>query len=521
MNISACSRYQKRALLWQRLSIPSAILFGMLLMVAGDGPWLFIGIIGFVFSLVALLTSWLFKKYYRALSLALIEYEKQPSLAKWTIAAERWADYQHIEQEHRKRGYIKYLIWSPALIVFLAIMIWTEIDELPFDINLLWWGIPIYVVMMILLYVQMRVALNKTKVVGDHHIELKRVGASIDGNITLWGKITADTHQTLGKSIEALLFAKSDAERKVNNTYVHEEGGLLYVVINYNADENNQLDLFLPLPNEMRDIVSGQLSSVQADSVFVQPQVIASGDGYQTKKYLTWMIGAISVISALYWVFDQGLPLYHQWRAEQIFDEALALEGKGARAEALQKYKESVQEYDQLPGAYVNIGTLFMNDGLFDSALYYYDLALIVDPDYSLAHFNKGVVYYTQQDYRPMVDEFYLYEKLAPDSHDQDLMMGDAFYSLQLIDSSYMYYQRAVEHGKKSAALSYMIARIKADQQQWSDAQIYLEESLQQDSVSADSYLLLSEVQRQLGNIQQADENYSKGLELQRVAANN
>lgn len=522
MNIADSSRYQKRAVLWQKLSIPASILFGVLLFFAGEGPLLFIAIMGFVFSLMALFTSWLFKKYYHAYALAIMEYEKLPSLAQWVIPAERWGDYQHIEQEHRKRGYIKYIIWSPLIIAFLAIMIWAEIDELPFDINLLWWGIPMYGLVMALLYFQMRRALNKTNVVGDHHIELKHVGATIDGNITLWGKLTADTHQTLGKSIEALLFAKSDEERKVNSAYMHEEGGLLYVVINYNMDENNQqMELFLPLPSDMKDVVSEQLPHIQADSVFVPQHTTAKGDGFHTKKYLTWIVGSVSVISAVFWVFDQGLPLYHQWRAEQIFDEALALESQGAHGEALKKYKESVQEYDLLPGSYLNMGIIYLNDGLLDSALYYFNLALIVEPGYGLAMFNKGVVYYNQGEYRTMIDQFYSYEKVTPDNHDHDLMMGDGFYNIQLIDSAFIYYQRATADGKQSGALSYMMGRIMADKQQWSEALVYLDESIKLDSVSSDSYLLLSEVQRQLGNDQQADDNYSKGIGLQESMAEN
>ncbi len=523
MNSSDSSRYQKRAVLWQKISVSTSILFGVLLGFGGEGVWLFIAIIGFIFSLVTLLAAWLFKRYYHIFSFAIMEYEKLPLLAEWMIPAARWGDYQHIEQEHRKRGYIKYILWSPLIIVFLAIMIWAEVDELPFDLNLLWWGIPFYGVLMVLLYFQMKRALNKTNVVGDHHIQLKRVGATIDGNITLWGKLTADTHTTLGKSMEALLFAKSDEERKVNKAYIHEEGGLQYVVINYNMDENNQqMELFLPLPNDKKDEVSEQLTHIQVESVFTpQHSTAAQGDGYHTKKYLSWIIGLVSIISAVYWVFDQGLPMYHQWHAEQIFDEALALEGQGAHAEALKKYKKSVNEFDLLPGSYLNMGIIFLNEGSLDSALYYFNLGLIVEPGYGLAMYNRGVVYYNQGEYRTMIDQFYSYEKATPDNHDHDLMMGDGFYNIQLIDSEFIYYQRATTDGKQSGALSYMMGRIMADKRQWSEALVYLDESIKLDSVSADSYLLLSEVQHQLGNDHQADDNYSKGIGLLQVKVEN
>jgi tetratricopeptide (TPR) repeat protein len=397
-------------------------------------------------------------------------------------------------------------------------MIWSEVDDLSFDSNLILWGVGGYTVMMVILYFQMKMSLNKTRVNGDHTIVLKSVGASIDGNITFWGKLTAESHDSLGKSIQALLFAKSDEDRRVNRTYIHKEGALAYVVINYNMDENNQRDLYLPLPDEMVETVSEKLGLVQSDTVFDKPTSVVNDKKYNTKKYLKWMVAGAAVISALFWIYDQGLPLYHEWRAQQLFDEGVVLYNDGKYADAMKKYQASINQSDGLPEAFLNIGTIYMNDGNLDSAMHYYEQTLERSPAFDLALFNKGVVLYNRNEYRAMVNIFYQYEKAAPENHDHDLMMGDGFYNLNLLDSAYYYYHRAEQDNKRSSALSYMLGRVLTDREQWQEAISYFEAAIQQDSTLADGYLLLSEVHQQLGNVELAERLYEKALRLQETS---
>jgi tetratricopeptide (TPR) repeat protein len=517
MNAVSCARYQKRAITWTKVFLISTVLFSLLLILysADSDAALITGILGVIFSLTGILTAWLFKKYYKEYERVLVEFEKLPPLATWTVPHQNWSDYQRIEKEFRKRELLKYILWSPLLIGFIGIMIWSEVDDLSFDSNLILWGVGGYAVMMVLLYIQMKMSMNKTHHTQDHVIVLKTVGARIDDNITFWGKITAETHDSLSKSMSALLFAKSDEDRKVNRTYIHEEGGLNYVVINYNMDENNQRDLFLPLPKEKSEEVSEKLGLIQSDTVFEKQTSVAHGGQYNTKKYLKWMVGSAAVFSTAFWVYDQGLPIYYQWKSEQLFDEGVMLYNSGQSAEALKKYQASIREYDGLPEAYLNIGTIYMNDGNLDSALHYYNLTLERSPAFDLALFNKGVVLYNQNKYRAMVDVLYQYEKAAPKDHEHDLMMGDAFYNLNLVDSAYYYYHRAEQENKRSSALSYMLGRIMMDKQNWQEAEHYLQEAIQQDSTLADGHLLLSDIYQQLGNDALSDLHYEKGVRLQ------
>ncbi len=516
MNVTSCSRYQTIASAWLKIFGATSVLCMVLLILYSDYEWaLMAGIIGTIISLVGVLTSWLFKKYYFVYEEALLAFEKLPALASWSVPHLNWSDYQHIEKEHRKREYTKYFLWSPVLIAFIGVMIWSEVDDLPFDSNLIWWGVGAYAVVMIVLYFQMGQSLNKTSQTGEHTIILKSVGASVDGNITYWGKLTASAHDSLAKSIQALLFAKTDEERKVNRTYVHEEGGLAYVVVDYYMDENHRLDLFLPLPKEMMDEVTEKIGLVNSDYIGEQDAVQASDKRYNTKKYLKWLVLGVGVVSALFWVVDQGLPIYQQWQAERYFDEGVTFYNNGQYTEALEKYQACISVYDQMPEAYVNIGTIYMNRDSLDSALHYYNLALDKKPDFSLALYNKGVVLYSQNDYRAMVNLFYTYEKVTPENHDHDLMMGDAFYSLNLVDSAYIYYYRAAQENKRSSSLSYMLGRTLIDKGNLTEAVSYLEEAIQLDSTFADGYLSLSEVHQKLGNVALADLNYAKGVRLQ------
>ncbi len=517
MNAMSCARYQKRAVTWLKVFVVSTVLFSMLLILysAESDLALMTGILGVIFSLTGILTCWLFKKYYKEFEFVLVEFEKLPPLATWTVPHTNWDNYQHLEKEFRKKEFLKYILWSPLLIGFIGLMIWSEVDDLSFDSNLILWGVGGYAVMMGLLYFQMKMSLNKTRTKDDHAIVLKTVGASIDGNITFWGKITAETHDSLGKSMQAMLFAKSDEDRKVNRTYIHEEGGLAYVVINYNIDEHNQRELFLPLPKEMVIVVSEKLGLIQSDTVLDKQTIVDSGKKYHTKKYLKWMVVGAAVVSTLFWIYDQGLPLYHEWKSQQLFDEGVVLYNDGKYADALKKYQASINESEGLPEAFLNIGTIYMNDGNLDSAMHYYELTLERSPTFDLALFNKGVVLYNRNEYRAMVDIFYQYEKSAPVNHDHDLMMGDGFYNLNLVDSAYYYYHRAELDNKRSSALSYMLGRVMMDKENWQEAESYLQDALQQDSTLADGHLLLSEIYQQLGKVALAELHYEKGVRLQ------
>lgn len=71
-----------------------------------------------------------------------------------------------------------------------------------------------------------------------------------------------------------------------------------------------------------------------------------------------------------------------------LFEEAIALESAGKLTDAEIAYRCVVMEDNQHTGAYINIGVLCYKRSSFDEAIKHYELALAVDPNYALAHYN-------------------------------------------------------------------------------------------------------------------------------------
>ena len=267
MTLANCIRYQKNINFWANFFLVAAIFCAASFLIDSEIS-LLIGIIGTILSVTIWLSLLLFKKYYQLYEKVFIAFQDLPPLASWTIAAADWESYQLVEKETRKRGYLKYILWSPVIMALIALSIYGEIDELDFDVNLIWYSLIGYAFLMLILYIQMRVGLNKTSHTGDHVIKLKTVGAQIDDSITYWGKFVADEHSTLGQALKSLLFAKSDKESKVNKAYLHQEGSYQYVVINFSLSEDHSSDLYLPITEEASTAIKEKLPQLQSAYLF-------------------------------------------------------------------------------------------------------------------------------------------------------------------------------------------------------------------------------------------------------------
>jgi tetratricopeptide (TPR) repeat protein len=520
MTLANSVRYQKIAQFWIYFFLATAFvsLFGS---VFDSDIGVLVTILGTVFSLSFCLTAVILKKNYQLYEKVITAFHDLPTLATWTISAVDWEGYQLVEKENRMRSYLKYILWSPLVVLFICLSIWTEIDDLSWDINLLWWGLLGYAATMILLYVQLKVGLNKTKHQGDHVIQLKTVGAQIDDSVTYWGKFVADEHSTFWQAFKAFLISKSDEESKVNKAYIHQDKGYQYLVINYTMSENSKLDLYLPITDEVKPEIESKLDQLQSEYAFKGDNSVPAGaKKYSSRKYLKWLIAGASVLSAGAWVMDDGMSIYDEWRGTSLFEEALAKEESGDANAALSKYREAISQNSEMREPYLNIGVIYLNAGNLDSALYYFDKTLEKDPAFDLALLNKGVALYSKKEYDEAITTLLKYESVAPQKHGHDLIMGDSYYSLNNADTALIYYQRAYTDNKKSASLCYMIGIILADRMEDGEAITYLEESISLDSAFADSYTSLALIYENRKDTKKSNYYYQLAEKFKPASAN-
>ena len=75
------------------------------------------------------------------------------------------------------------------------------------------------------------------------------------------------------------------------------------------------------------------------------------------------------------------------------FEEGLRYDwDKASHARALQAYLKAIEQDPDFTDAYVNVGTIYYNQGNLAETQRYYGLALAVEPHHSRAHFNLGNV---------------------------------------------------------------------------------------------------------------------------------
>lgn len=519
MSVSLHESYQKRASRWMIVSALLMPIFILIAAVAGseDSTLLIIGILGIVFSGIGVLTSWLYKKYNAYYIEALKRFEKEPTLLSWKMEGSSWNDYSRIEIEHRKKGLLQYIWWSPVIIAFLAIMLWSEIDELSFDTNLIWMGLAAYVVVMLVLYFQTKRSANKvTDPTADHTIELKSSGVVVDDKVTYWGKILTDQHKTRGQAIAASFFLANDDERGIASVQIINESKLYYLLINYKANENSRQEIYLPLPENLTNEVESKIENI---GKYVAPGVIEDSlpDGkkkFNTLRYVK-IIGIVAgIVSFLVWLAEDGIPLYTNWKANSYFEDGFAAYSKDNYDSALYFYRLAKEENPEMPELYLNLGVLYSKIGKKDTALHYYDTALQYKPDFEIAWGNKGALLYSLNKPAESNQAFQQFARFNPQSHEYDLFLGDNYYALQQIDSALFFYERAYQDNKKSQVLCYMIGLGHFQKQEYDEAAKILEESITIDSLYADSYSLLADTYDQLDKKSEASTFRARASEL-------
>ncbi len=127
---------------------------------------------------------------------------------------------------------------------------------------------------------------------------------------------------------------------------------------------------------------------------------------------------------------------------------------------ALYFYRLAIQNDPENADLYLERGNAYLNADKTDSALMDYDKALLLRPTYKEAFYNKGLIYYSREQYRNSINQTKNAVDIDPDYIEAMLLIGDDFYNSGQLDSAMAWYENAYSKGYRSAALSHMMAYI-------------------------------------------------------------
>lgn len=96
-------------------------------------------------------------------------------------------------------------------------------------------------------------------------------------------------------------------------------------------------------------------------------------------------------------------------------------------------------------------GNSYYGKAQYDSALYYYEKALAVDPENKYAMYNKALVYFSRQDFRTSIQLVRKCLRANPEYNEAYWLLGDDYFSINVNDSAAYYLEQAYNNDYRDA----------------------------------------------------------------------
>jgi len=132
--------------------------------------------------------------------------------------------------------------------------------------------------------------------------------------------------------------------------------------------------------------------------------------------------------------------------------------------------------------ALTNLGNYFYAQNQFDSALFYYDKILSIDPQNSSGMYNKALVFYQTKNYAKSIEWTKKCFSMHPENIDATILTGDNYYAQENFSEAIGWYRQAYDKGARNPELLNIMAYIYDRQNRSSEAIQFYKETLEQDS---------------------------------------
>lgn len=213
----------------------------------------------------------------------------------------------------------------------------------------------------------------------------------------------------------------------------------------------------------------------------------------RTQKLVSFIIagsvGFIFFIIVLSAVFSDNSPT-----AAELRGQGQSFYSQQQYDSAIYYYNLAIQTDSEDPDLYLERGNAFLNASKTDSALIDYNRVLELNPAYKEAFYNKGLIYYNRKQYRNSINEVKQAMEIDPTYTDGMLLIGDGFYNSSQLDSAMVWYEDAYSRGAKNAALCHIMAYVYDTKGDTQKAIPFYKEALALDPNRTEIYMRLGEI---------------------------
>jgi tetratricopeptide (TPR) repeat protein len=129
-----------------------------------------------------------------------------------------------------------------------------------------------------------------------------------------------------------------------------------------------------------------------------------------------------------------------------------------------------------------------MNHKQYDSARFYFNKAIHIDPAFTAAFYNLGFLYATEKQFDLSKEYYYKAVRIDPGYTNAYVGLGNMFVREQIFDSAKIYYQKAINSNPKNPDAYYNLGFLYFTQKQFDSAKHYYYESIIVDRGYASAY---------------------------------
>lgn len=207
------------------------------------------------------------------------------------------------------------------------------------------------------------------------------------------------------------------------------------------------------------------------------------------------------------------LPMAFSQSAQQILEEAVALQEQGRAAEALERYRRLLDLGFEQPDLLTNVGAAYAALGDFRQAIATYERAKTLGGDGVALHFNLGLAYYKSQQPDPALAEFGRVLELDPSNSRARLLAADLWFqrgeTLRVIELLEPLGPTAGE----DPAVAYLLGTALILEGRTAEGQIYIDAVMRRPD-HAPAHVMLATAHLRAGELEDAAREIRRAIEL-------
>ncbi|GAB4108428.1 MAG: hypothetical protein Kow001_05600 [Acidobacteriota bacterium] len=220
---------------------------------------------------------------------------------------------------------------------------------------------------------------------------------------------------------------------------------------------------------------------------------------------LRWLIRVLGWILLVQTPFPQS--------AQQILEEAVALQEQGRAAEALERYRRLVDMGFEQPDLLTNLGAAHAAVGDVRQAIATYERAKALGGDGVALHFNLGVAYYKSLQADPALEEFGRVLELDPSNSRARLLAADLWFQRGEAARVIELLQPLAVTAGEDPAVAYLLGTALILEGRPAEGQIYIDAVMRRPD-NAPAHVMLATAHLRAGELEDAAREIRRAIEL-------